>query len=118
MDLKKPMYSEKNLSQRPFLHYKFHMDCPGSNPVPPQSEAGVKPSVLWHDLACIQPVYSNGSCGYFTMLLTSPSCCVSRYVARGPRFECDLMYFHIVRCEPAVTREGIYMKNETHTKKK
>jgi len=50
------------------------------------------------------------------MLLTSPSCCVSRFVVRGPRFECDLMYFRIVRCEPAVTRARIYMKNETHKK--
>ena len=116
MDLKKPMYSDKNLSQRLFFHHKFHTDCPAINPLPPQSEAGVKPSVLWHDLACIQPVYSNGSCVYFITLLTLPSCCVSRFVARGPRFECGLMYFHIVCCDPAVTCAGIYMKNETPKK--
>jgi hypothetical protein len=115
MALKKPMYSEKNLSQRPFVHHKFHMDCPGINPLPPQTEAGVKPSVLWYDLAFIQPVYSNRSCVYFVTLLTSPSCCVSRFVARGPRFECGLMYFQI-RCEPAVTRARIYMKNKTKKK--
>ena len=67
---------------------------------------------VWHDLACIQPVYSNRSCVYFVTLLTSPSCCVLRFVAWGPRFECGWMYFQI-RCEPAVTRARIYMKNET-----
>ena len=112
------MYSEKNMFQRPFLHHKFHMDCPGSNPVPTQSEAGVKPSVLWHDLACIQPVYSNGSSGYFAMLLTevrSIGVCVSRFVARGPRFECDLMYFRIVRCEPSVnTRKDLCEERNFH----
>jgi hypothetical protein len=53
MALKKPMYSEKNLSQRRFVHHKSHMDCHGINPLRPQTEAGVKPSVLWHDLACM-----------------------------------------------------------------
>jgi hypothetical protein len=117
IDLKKPMYSEKNVSQRPFVYHKFHTDCPGINRLPPQTEAGVKPRVVWHDLACMQPVDSNGSCVCFITLLTSPSCCVSRFVARGPRFECGLMYFHIVRCEPAVTCATIYMENETHKKR-
>jgi hypothetical protein len=117
MDLRKPMYSEKNVSQRSFVHHEFHIDCPGINPLPPQTETGVKPSVLWHDLACIQPVYSNGSCVYLITLLTSPSCCVSRFVAGGPRFECGLMYFYIVRFGPAVTRTRICMKNETQKKK-
>jgi hypothetical protein len=94
-----------------FFHNKFHMDCPGINPVPPQSEAGVKPPVQWHDLACVQPVYIKGSCVCFITLLTSPSCCVSRFLARGPRFECGLMYFHTAGCETAAR---IYKKNETH----
>jgi hypothetical protein len=36
----KPKYSEKNLSQCHFVHYKSHMDWPGIEPGPPRWEAG------------------------------------------------------------------------------
>ena len=112
MGLKQPVCLDINLSQRPFVHHKFHTYCPGIKPVPPQSEAGVEPPELWRGLACMRPFYSNGSCfvfqsaPYFAVLL------MSRFVGRGPRFERGLMYFPIVRCKPAVTRARIYTKNE------
>jgi hypothetical protein len=35
-----PKYSEKNLSQCHFVDHKSHMDRPGIEPGPPQSEVG------------------------------------------------------------------------------
>jgi hypothetical protein len=40
IDRGKPKNSEKNPSQWHFIHYKSHMDWPGSEPWPPQWEAG------------------------------------------------------------------------------
>jgi hypothetical protein len=35
-----PKYSERNLSQRHYVHHKSHMDWPGIEQMPPRWEAG------------------------------------------------------------------------------
>jgi hypothetical protein len=40
IDGEKPKNSEKNLSHFHFVHHKFHLDWPGSEPGPPRLEAG------------------------------------------------------------------------------
>jgi hypothetical protein len=45
----------ENQLQRPFVHYKFHMDRPGLEPWPPRWGASDKQPELWRDLPYIKP---------------------------------------------------------------